>query len=257
MNFEYFKKINDEKLNYGEMEEPTVISSYRNVGCGDGYRIYLKIDNNIVKDASYTTTGCGFGLAALAMATEWVKNKSVGDVENISSADIETLFEFPPLRKNYPDSAVEAMQKAINDYKNGTGINIDTHLTKNKILDLLKKEGHLKNLVLKQAVLEQENLSGIDLSNTDLSNAFLQGANLEGANLEGVNLRGAFLNQCNLKNANLKNADLRWCKLSGANLEGTIFTDALYDIGTRVDSKYIPIFKHMKQAGKESYAKVD
>ena len=44
MNFEKFKEINDTRMNYREMEDASVVSNYRNVGCGDGYRIYLKID---------------------------------------------------------------------------------------------------------------------------------------------------------------------------------------------------------------------
>jgi len=55
MDFDKYKEINDQRLNYREMEDATVISYYRNTGCGDGYRIYLKIDDsNKVTDASYT-----------------------------------------------------------------------------------------------------------------------------------------------------------------------------------------------------------
>jgi NifU-like protein involved in Fe-S cluster formation len=113
MDFERFKKINDDRLNYREMDDATVVSSYRNTGCGDGYRLYLKIDEAAeqkpIVDASYTTTGCGFGLVALAMATEWLKGKTVDQARNITPGEIESMFEFPERRKNYPDSAVEAV----------------------------------------------------------------------------------------------------------------------------------------------------
>ena len=259
MDFERFKKINDDRLNYKELENASIISSYRNVGCGDGYRIYLKIDptTKIINDASYTTTGCGFGITALAMVVEWVKGKSIDEAINVQASDIESLFEFPPLRKNYPESSAEAMRKAIADYINGTGIKLDEYISRGKILAILEEKGHLRDLVLKQAVLEKDNFSGVDFSNTNLSNAFLQSANLENANLQNVNLRGAFLNNANLKNANLQGADLRWCKLTGANIEGANFTDALYDIGTRIDSNHIHLFKAMKQMGKELYSNVD
>ncbi|MCB1172332.1 MAG: pentapeptide repeat-containing protein [Leptospiraceae bacterium] len=247
MDFERFKEINDTRLNNHEMEQASVVSSYRNLGCGDGFRIYLQIDDaeQRITDASFTTTGCGFGLVSLAMACEWVKGKSLDEAAAIQSTDIEGLFAFPPRRKNYPDSAVEAMQKAVADYRNGSGIKPEDRVTRQNALKLLASQGHLRNAVLKQVILDGADLSGIDLSGADLSHAFLQNANLSGANLRGVRLRGAFLNQANLAGADLSEADLRWCKLSGANIESTRFTDARYDIGTRVDPRQTHIFESM------------
>ncbi len=257
MDFERFKKINDERLNYREMEEATVVSSYRNVGCGDGYRLYLKLDESDptlrVLDASYTTTGCGFGLAALAMATEWARGKTLAEVEAITPEDIEALFEFPERRKNYPASAVEALRKAAADYRNGTGIRPEDRVTRQVALDLLRTQGHLRDARLTQVILEGEDLSGVDLRGADLSNAFLQNANFEGADLRGARLRGAFLNNCNLRNADLREADLRWAKLTGADLEGAHFEGATYDIGTRLDPKHLPLFSVMVRAGREIY----
>ena len=160
MDFEKYKEINDQRMNYKEMEDATVVSSYRNVGCGDGYRLYLKIDEQssekTILDASYTTTGCGFGLAALAMATEWVKGKPLERAESITSEDIENLFEFPDRRKNYPESAVEAMQKAVADYKNGTGVKPEDRITRAYALEKLKEQGHLRGEKLTQIILEGE-----------------------------------------------------------------------------------------------------
>ena len=259
MDFDRFKQINDQRLNYREMEDASVISAYRNVGCGDGYRIYLKVDERqdggIIADASYTTTGCGFGVTALAMATEWVKGKRIDDAGNIKTEDIESLFEFPPMRKNYPESAVEAMQKAVSDYKNNTGIPPEDVITKGVALKKLKSQGHLRGENLKQIILEGENLKGIDLSGADLSNSFLQNTNFENAVLRGTKLRGAFLNDSNLKNADLRGADLRWCKLTGALLDGSLLEDALYDVGTRMNPRYTHLFKQMKKQGKEIYVK--
>lgn len=257
MDFEKYKEINDQRMNYKEMEDATVVSSYRNVGCGDGYRLYLKIDEQssekTILDASYTTTGCGFGLAALAMATEWVKGKPLERAESITSEDIENLFEFPDRRKNYPESAVEAMQKAVADYKNGTGVKPEDRITRAYALEKLKEQGHLRGEKLTQIILEGEDFSGVDLSGANLQNAFLQNASFEGANLRGARLRGAFLNNCNLKNADLRESDLRWAKLTGANVEGAQFEDATYDIGTKLDPRQTQLFKVMKREGRDLY----
>lgn len=113
MDFDRYKKINDDKMNCGPLEGADVVSPFKNMGCGDGYVIYLKIEQGIVKDASYTTTGCGFGLVSLAMITELVKGKSVEEALKLTPEDIDKAFEFPEKRKNYPKIAVEAMKEAL------------------------------------------------------------------------------------------------------------------------------------------------
>ncbi|MCE9597299.1 MAG: pentapeptide repeat-containing protein [Spirochaetia bacterium] len=253
MDFERFKKINDERMNYREMEDASVVSSYRNVGCGDGYRLYLKVDGDQITDASFTTTGCGFGLVSLAMATEWLKGKRVEQAAAITVQDIEGMFEFPERRKNYPGSAVEAVQKAVADLKNGTGIRLEERVSRATAMDALKRQGHLRDMQLNQIILEGEDLSGVDLRGANLSNAFLQNVNFKGANLSGVKLRGAFLNNADLTDADLRGADLRWAKLTGARMEGARFDGALYDIGTRLDPGKTHLFKDMIKSGMDVY----
>lgn len=255
MDFERFKKINDERLNYREMEDATVVSSYRNTGCGDGYRLYIKIDENnrTVTDASYTTTGCGFGLVSLAMATEWVKGKTVDEASQVTPEKLEEMFEFPERRKNYPQSAVEALQKAFADYKNGTGIKPEEQVSRATALAKLKEQGHLRGEMLKQVILEGEDLSGVDFEGADLSHAYLISCNFTGANLKNARLRGAFLNNSNLTGADFSGADLRWAKMTGTDVTDARFDGAVYDIGTRLDPRHTHLFAVMRQGGKDLY----
>ncbi|MCC5814856.1 MAG: pentapeptide repeat-containing protein [Leptospira sp.] len=256
MNFDLYKEINDKRLNYKEMEDATVVSYYRNTGCGDGYRFYLKIDeSNVVTDASYTTTGCGFGIVALAMSCEAAKGKSLEEIKQLTTEDIESMFEFPDRRKNYPESALQALKKAVSDHESGQGVPPEKRITKAFALKTLKEQGNLREVNLSSVMLEKEDLSNVDFSGANLHNAFLQTSNFSGANFSGANLKGAFFNGSNLENANFRGADLRWTKLTGAKLDGADFTDAIYDIGTRVDPKNISIFDVMKKEGKDIYLK--
>jgi NifU-like protein involved in Fe-S cluster formation len=255
MDFQKFKEINDTRLNYREMEDATVVSNYRNVGCGDGYRIYLKIEDQKIIDASYTTTGCGFGVTALAMATLIAKDKTVSEAKELTELDIEKEFQFPERRKNYPESAIAALRQALKDFEDGSGIQKGKRITKALAMKILEEKGDLSNEDLSSIILEKENLAGVNFSNSDLHNAYLQNSNLEGANFSNANLKAAFLNSCNLQNANFTGADLRFTKLAGANIDGAIFTNAIYDIGTRVDSKQVHIFKDMIKSGKEIFMK--
>jgi NifU-like protein involved in Fe-S cluster formation len=114
MDFARYKKMNDEKENFREMEGATVDHVYRNDACGDGYHIFLKVSpQGLIEDASYTTTGCGFGLAALAVVTRLVRGKTLDQAQGLEPSDIEADFEFPERRRNYPVTAVEAMRQTL------------------------------------------------------------------------------------------------------------------------------------------------
>lgn len=114
MDFDRYKKMNDEKEGSRVMPDATVEHTYTNGACGDGYRLFLKVDEQgRITDASYTTSGCGFGLAALAVITRLVKGKTLDEAAKIGPAEIEADFEFPEKRRNYPVTATEAMQQTL------------------------------------------------------------------------------------------------------------------------------------------------
>lgn len=255
MNFETYQKINDEKMNFREMDDADVASNYRNQGCGDGYRIYLKVEGEQIVDASYTTTGCGFGLASLALVTQLAKGKTLEQASRITTEDIEAgLDGFPPRRKNYPVAALEAFQQALADYHAGTGAPAAVRSeTRDRALAKFAAGESWLGENIGAVDLDHQKLDGVDARGANLARASLRGASLVGANLDSANLRGAFLNDADLRGANLTAADLRWCKLSGARLEGAIVTGALYDVGTRFDPEWTKLFEQMRAAGKEIF----
>lgn len=259
MNFEKYQQINDEKTNFKELEEASVVSNYRNQGCGDGYRIFLKIDQDRIVDASYTTTGCGFGLASLALVTELAKGKTLQEAESITTDDIEAgLDGFPPRRKNYPVAALEAFQQALDDYRSGRGAAEDVRSeVRESALIKLRSGGNWVGENIGAVNLDGEVLDGVDARAANLARASFRGASLKNANLDGANLRGAFLNEADLTGANLTGADLRWAKLTGAKLHGVTVTGALYDVGTRLDPDRLDLLSQMRAAGKDIYLSDD
>ncbi len=98
MDFDRFKSINDEMRNVGVMESPSTVRSFKNEACGDAYVIYLRIEEGVIVDASFTTTGCGFGLAALALATEWIKGKTLEQAEALQA--VMTSFSVIPASRS-------------------------------------------------------------------------------------------------------------------------------------------------------------
>ncbi|MCB1145223.1 MAG: iron-sulfur cluster assembly scaffold protein [Leptospiraceae bacterium] len=258
MNFDKFNAIVESRLHYGEIDAASVVSEFKNVGCGDNYRIFLKVEDNIIQEATYTTTGCSFSLASLSIICDLVKGKTLEEAKQIQIHELEDYIEgYPERRTNYAHTAITAIAKAVDDYIHGTGLAPEKLITRENALKKLKTNGHLKGEMLNSVMLDGLDLNGVDFSGASLQNAYFRKASLRGANFEGANLKGAFLNETDLSEANLKAADLRFAKLSGASLEGADFENALYDIGTRVDTKNMHIFEKMQQKGKELYLKAD
>jgi len=256
MNFEKFNALVEGRVNYGELENAAVVSEYKNIGCGDGYRLYLDIEGDRIRDACYTTTGCSFSLASLAIICDLAKGKTLDEALSIKPEELEPAIDgYPERRKNYAVTAVQALQKAIRDYRANTGLKADEVISREKTLAHLKEHGHLRNLNLHSVMLDKLDLTGVDFSGSNLQHAFLRASNLTGANFAGANLRGAFLNDCILDRSNFAGADLRFAKLLGAQIVDCNFSGALYDIGTRVDPKNMYIFETMTQKGKELYLK--
>lgn len=128
-------------------------------------------------------------------------------------------------------------------------------ISRDKTLEFLKANGHLRGQNLNSVMLDKLDLSGVDFSGSNLQHAFLRESNLTGANFSGANLRGAFLNDCVIHNSDFSAADLRFAKLLGAKISDSKFAGAFYDIGTRVDTKSMHIFDSMVQKGKDLYVK--
>jgi NifU-like protein involved in Fe-S cluster formation len=223
MNFEKFDAIQKDRPHLREMPDATAVGDYRNQGCGDGYRVFLKVDRQgVIREASFTTTGCGFGLAALSLACAAAEGKTLEEAERLRPEDIEQGVEgFPERRKNYPESALEALRVAIAQQRAGG-------------------PGATKAAMTREDVLRRhaagEPLSGLDVPNLDLSGASLRGARFDGGNwsgtdFSGADLTGASFHKCKLRGAKaagsrFAGANLRRCDLYNADLSGADLTDA-------------------------------
>jgi len=121
----YTEKVMDHfrnPRNVGELEDANGVGEVGNAQCGDIMKIYLKIEDNIVKDIKFKTFGCGSAIASSSMATELVKGKTVEEAWKLSNKAVaEALEGLPPVKMHCSVLAEEAIHKAINDYriKNG------------------------------------------------------------------------------------------------------------------------------------------
>ncbi|MDY2590842.1 MAG: Fe-S cluster assembly scaffold protein NifU [Agathobacter sp.] len=125
----YSEKVMDHfnnPRNVGEMENPSGVGTVGNAKCGDIMRIYLDIEDNIVRDAKFKTFGCGAAVATSSMATELVKGKTIQEaLEVTNKAVMEALDGLPPVKVHCSLLAEEAIHAALWDYAEKNGITIE------------------------------------------------------------------------------------------------------------------------------------
>ena len=122
----YSEKVMDHfanPRNVGELKDANAIGEVGNAKCGDIMKIFMKIENDIIKDVSFKTFGCGAAVATSSMATEMVKGKSVNEALKLSNkAVIEALEGLPPAKIHCSVLAEEAIKAAILDYYKRQGL---------------------------------------------------------------------------------------------------------------------------------------
>ncbi len=67
--------------NFHEVAGANYCAHGHNPLCGDKLTLYLKIENNVIRDAGFQGTGCAISTASASMMTEAIKGKTTGEIE--------------------------------------------------------------------------------------------------------------------------------------------------------------------------------
>ena len=127
--------------NVGELEDANGIGEVGNAKCGDIMKMYLKIEDDVIKDVRFKTFGCGAAVATSSMATTLIKGNSVEDALKLTnSAVVEALEGLPPVKIHCSVLAEQAIKAAISDYYKRNGI--DPEPIVGKILDADEAHEH-------------------------------------------------------------------------------------------------------------------
>lgn len=112
--------------NVGEIKDPSGVGEVGNAKCGDIMKMYLDIENNVIKDVKFETFGCGSAIASSSMATEMIKGKTVEEALAITNKDVvDALGGLPAHKLHCSVLAEEAIKSAVKDYYNRNGIPYD------------------------------------------------------------------------------------------------------------------------------------
>ena len=116
----YSEKVMDHfrnPRNVGVIEDADGVGEVGNLKCGDIMKIYLKVEDSIIKDVKFETFGCGSAIASSSMATEMIKGRPVSEaMELTNKAVAEALDGLPAHKLHCSVLAEEAIKKALEDY---------------------------------------------------------------------------------------------------------------------------------------------
>ena len=103
--------------NVGVIEDANGIGEVGNAKCGDIMKMYLKIEDDIIKDVKFETFGCGSAIASSSMATELIKGQPVSEAMKLTNAAVaEALDGLPDYKMHCSVLAEEAIKSALEDY---------------------------------------------------------------------------------------------------------------------------------------------
>jgi len=103
-------------LYMGTIENPDGYARVNGI-CGDTMEIFLRFENDRVKEASYRTDGCGSSNVCGSFAAEMALGKSPDEILEITGdAIIEKLGGLPSAERHCALLSAKTLQEALNDY---------------------------------------------------------------------------------------------------------------------------------------------
>ena len=117
----YSKKVMEHFMNpknVGKIENPDGYGKVGNPVCGDLMEIYIKVENDVIKDIKFKTFGCGSAIATSSMVTELAIGKTIDEAFKITRNDVANELDgLPPQKMHCSNLAADALHAAIEDYK--------------------------------------------------------------------------------------------------------------------------------------------
>jgi len=104
--------------NVGEIKDADGVGTVGNPSCGDIMKMYIKVENGIIKDVKFQTFGCGAAIATSSITTEMAIGKTLEEALKLTRGEIaDELGGLPPIKMHCSNLAADALKAAIEDYR--------------------------------------------------------------------------------------------------------------------------------------------
>ena len=104
--------------NVGSMKNPDGVGKFGDPSCGDSLTVYIKVEDNIIKDISYLVFGCTASIATSSMISEMAKGKTIEEAMEITEEQlVDALDGLPEIKIHCSVLGVKGLRAAIENYK--------------------------------------------------------------------------------------------------------------------------------------------
>ncbi|KPN84122.1 Fe-S cluster assembly sulfur transfer protein SufU [Apilactobacillus kunkeei] len=96
MNQLYKSVIFDHSMhprNFGSLDNCTGSVELRNPSCGDIIKVFVNIEDDVIKDIKYTCVGCTISKASTSIMSQEIKGKNVDDAKKIIKAFSDNIIK--------------------------------------------------------------------------------------------------------------------------------------------------------------------
>lgn len=117
----YTEKVMDHfanPRNVGIIEDANIVVQVGDPGCGDGLLIFLKIEEDRIRDIKYKIYGCGAAIATSSVASEMALGRTLDEVMQITEESIAAALDGLPEEKMHCSNlAAGALHAAVKRYR--------------------------------------------------------------------------------------------------------------------------------------------
>jgi nitrogen fixation NifU-like protein len=82
--------------NKGKLVKPSASMHEFNPTCGDELTVYLNVEDGKIKDVKFEGSGCAISMASASILTDYIKGRSIKDLEKMGVKDIVDLLGLDP-----------------------------------------------------------------------------------------------------------------------------------------------------------------
>lgn len=101
------------------MQDASMSMSEDNISCGDSIKVYIKLDNGKISDASFEGSGCVISMGSANMLLVELKGKTLEQLERMGYKELLGIIGIDPgpVRMHCATLALRAAKKAAFTYE--------------------------------------------------------------------------------------------------------------------------------------------
>ena len=102
--------------NYRPLESADRKAEGVNPLCGDSFTVYVRLDGDVVRDASFQCSCCGISMASASVMTEAIKGKTIGAIKELQQHFMALLSNPADALEREEDIGEVAVLSVVRDF---------------------------------------------------------------------------------------------------------------------------------------------